>query len=129
MPDRIETGTYLVAVAAAGGNVTLTHARADTLDAVLDKLSGPGATITRGDRSIGISMNAQPAVNLKPRPTPRSPRICRRSSSRSTPLPAAPSIVHRNDFRKPFHACAEMLRLGAKIDVEAIRPSCMAWNV
>ena len=119
MPDRIETGTYLVAVAAAGGNVTLTHARADTLDAVLDKLSEAGATITRGDRSIGISMNAQPkAVNLKTAPYPAFPTDMQAQFIALNAIASGTGIVTETIFENRFMHVQEMLRLGAKIDVE-----------
>ena len=47
IPDRIETGTFLCAVAATGGDVTLTHTRCDILDAVVDKLRETGAVVTK----------------------------------------------------------------------------------
>lgn len=50
MPDRIETGTFLVAAAASGGEIHLRGTRSDTLDAVLDKLMEAGAAIESGDR-------------------------------------------------------------------------------
>ena len=54
MPDRIETGTFLAAAAATGGEVTLTGAAPDTLDATLDKLREAGVEITTGDAAIEI---------------------------------------------------------------------------
>ena len=58
MPDRIETGTFLVAAAAAGGDVTLTGARAGTLEAVLDKLAEAGSTLTVDQGSIRVARAA-----------------------------------------------------------------------
>src|SRR5258706_4158507 len=55
MPDRIETGTYLTAAAAAGGEIALTGARADTLQAVLEKLAGAGAEIACDDSVIRLA--------------------------------------------------------------------------
>ena len=56
IPDRIETGTFLCAVAAAGGDVTLRGARAEHLDAVIDKLREAGATIEDERRRIRVRM-------------------------------------------------------------------------
>jgi UDP-N-acetylglucosamine 1-carboxyvinyltransferase len=58
MPDRIETGTYLAAVAAAGGKVRLTHAAPDILGATLEKLHEAGARISTGTDSFEIEMSA-----------------------------------------------------------------------
>jgi UDP-N-acetylglucosamine 1-carboxyvinyltransferase len=122
MPDRIETGTYLAAVAAAGGNVTLTHARADTLDAVLDKLSEAGATITRGQGqsgTIGIAMNARPkAVNLKTAPYPAFPTDMQAQFIALNAIANGTGIVTETIFENRFMHVQEIIRLGAKIDVE-----------
>ena len=61
IPDRIEAGTFLCAVAAAGGDVVLRHARADHLEAVIDKLREAGATIEAGDDWIRVRA-ARPAA-------------------------------------------------------------------
>ncbi|MBL8521149.1 MAG: UDP-N-acetylglucosamine 1-carboxyvinyltransferase [Betaproteobacteria bacterium] len=119
MPDRIETGTYLTAVAAAGGEVTLTHARADTLDAVLDKLAEAGAAITRGERHIGIAMHARPkAVNLKTAPYPAFPTDMQAQFVALNAIARGTGIVTETIFENRFMHVQEMLRLGAKIDVE-----------
>ena len=71
MPDRIETGTYLAAVAAAGGRVRLTGAAPDTLDATLDKLREAGARISVQPDSIELEMDGRPqAVDLRTAPYP-----------------------------------------------------------
>ena len=69
MPDRIETGTFLVAAAATGGDVTLTGARPDTLDAVLAKLREAGAEIDTEEDRIRLRMHGRPrAVGLRTAP-------------------------------------------------------------
>ena len=60
VPDRIEAGTFLCAVAAAGGDVVLRGARADHLDAVIDKLREAGATIEAGDDWIRVRADGRP---------------------------------------------------------------------
>jgi UDP-N-acetylglucosamine 1-carboxyvinyltransferase len=119
MPDRIETGTYLTAVAATGGEVTLTHARADTLDAVLDKLAEAGAKITRGETTIGISMQGRPkSVNLKTAPYPAFPTDMQAQFVALNAIAQGTGIVTETIFENRFMHVQEMLRLGAKIDVE-----------
>ena len=75
LPDRIETGTYLVAAAITGGKVKLKNTRPDILDAVLDKLIEAGAEITTGDDWIALDMhgNRPKAVSLRTAPYPAFP--------------------------------------------------------
>ena len=71
MPDRIETGTYLAAAAAAGGKVRLTGAAADTLDATLGKLREAGGTVKSTGDWIELEMGGRPAgFNLRTAPYP-----------------------------------------------------------
>src|SRR6266511_2438932 len=74
MPDRIETGTFLTAAAAAGGDVRLKGARAGTLQAVLDKLAEAGAEIAAGEDSIRLTRRGVlKSVNLRTAPYPAFP--------------------------------------------------------
>ena len=75
MPDRIETGTYLVAAAATSGRVKLKDTRSDILEAVLVKLEEAGAKITIGDDWIELDMEGRrpQAVNIKTAPYPAFP--------------------------------------------------------
>jgi UDP-N-acetylglucosamine 1-carboxyvinyltransferase len=69
MPDRIETGTFLAAAAAAGGDVTLTGTRADTLEAVLEKLREAGAALAIDDSAIRVTREAPlKSVSLRTAP-------------------------------------------------------------
>jgi UDP-N-acetylglucosamine enolpyruvyl transferase len=91
LPDRIETGTFLVAAAMTGGKVTARNARPDTMDAVLAKLKEAGAHIETGESSITLDMQGRrpKAVNLTTAPHRPSRPTCRRSSWRSTAWPTA----------------------------------------
>jgi UDP-N-acetylglucosamine 1-carboxyvinyltransferase len=83
MPDRIESGTFLVAAAAVGGDITLTDARADILENVLEKLQEAGAEIQVTGSTINLKMNRRPmAVNVRTSPYPAFPPTCRRNSWR-----------------------------------------------
>src|SRR5687767_7575699 len=71
MPDRIETGTYLAAAAAAGGSVRLTGTAPDSLDATLEKLREAGATVRISDSTIELEMPARPSsVSIRTAPYP-----------------------------------------------------------
>ena len=74
-PDRIETGTYLVAAAMTGGRIRVEDARPDQLRAVLDKLSEAGAEVTTGPDWIGVDAEARPlaAVDVTTAPFPAFP--------------------------------------------------------
>ena len=80
MADRIETGTFLAAVAATGGDALITGTQAGTLDAVLDKLREAGATIDEAPTSIRVapSRRRSPRSTCAPRRIPRSRPTCRR---------------------------------------------------
>src|SRR4249919_2513341 len=75
LPDRIETGTFLIAAAMTGGHVTARRARPDTLDAVLDKLREAGAELDCSDDGITLDMQGRrpKAVNLTTAPHPAFP--------------------------------------------------------
>ncbi|CAN0452222.1 unnamed protein product, partial [Phaeothamnion confervicola] len=74
MADRIETGTFMAAVAAAGGEVVLTNARPDTLEAVIDKLTESGARVeVEADRIRIVSRRRPRAINLRTAPYPAFP--------------------------------------------------------
>ena len=102
--DRIEAGTFLCAVAATGGDVVLRHARADHLDAVIDKLRDAGATVTASDGGIAGSRLKLaclcPFESAKFRTTeyPGFPPTCKRSSWCSMPCAQGSVESDRNDF-------------------------------
>ena len=92
-PDRIETGTYLVAAAMTGGRIKVKDARPDQLRAVLDKLSEAGTEVTSGPDWIGVEARGRPlaAVDVTTAPFPAFPPTCRLSSPPSTRWPRAPA--------------------------------------
>ncbi len=119
MPDRIESGTFLVAAAATGGCITLTHARADILDSVLDKLREAGATVeVSGDR-IRLEMTGRPrAVNLRTAPYPAFPTDMQAQFMALNAIAEGSSIVVETIFENRFMHVQELQRLGAQIDIE-----------
>jgi UDP-N-acetylglucosamine 1-carboxyvinyltransferase len=119
MPDRIESGTYLVAAAATGGLITLTDARADILDSVIDKLREAGAKIeVDGDR-ITLSMSCRPlAVNLRTAPYPAFPTDMQAQFMALNAIAEGSSIVVETIFENRFMHVQELQRLGAQIEIE-----------
>ena len=119
MPDRIETGTFLVAVAATGGDVRLTNAAPRTLDAVIEKLRDAGASITTTDDAIHIVSKGRPtAVNLRTAPYPAFPTDMQAQFIALNSIADGTAIVTETIFENRFMHVQELVRLGAKIDIE-----------
>ncbi len=119
MPDRIETGTFLVAVAATGGDVTLTHTAPKTLDAVIDKLRDAGATITATENTLRIVGNKRLcAISLKTAPYPAFPTDMQAQFIALNCIADGTAIVTETIFENRFMHVQELVRLGAKIDIE-----------
>ncbi|MCG6951456.1 MAG: UDP-N-acetylglucosamine 1-carboxyvinyltransferase [Betaproteobacteria bacterium] len=119
MPDRIETGTYLAAVAAAGGRVRLTEAAPDTLDATLDKLREAGARISVQQDSIELEMNGRPhAVDLRTAPYPGFATDMQAQLLALDTIAQGTAMVTETIFENRFMHALELQRLGADIAIE-----------
>jgi UDP-N-acetylglucosamine 1-carboxyvinyltransferase len=119
IPDRIETGTFLCAVAAAGGDVTLQRANARHLDTVIDKLREAGATIAAGDDWIRVVGNGRPrAVSFRTSEYPSFPTDMQAQFMTLNCIADGSSVVTETIFENRFMHVNELVRLGAKIDVE-----------
>jgi UDP-N-acetylglucosamine 1-carboxyvinyltransferase len=125
MPDRIETGTFLVAAAATGGNVKVTGARPGTLDAVLDKLREAGVKIETGEDWITVAPNGANgtngklrAVNLRTAPYPAFPTDMQAQFVALNSIASGTSVVNETIFENRFMHVQELCRLGADIEVE-----------
>ena len=119
MPDRIETGTFLAAVTATGGDVRLTNTAPRTLDVVIEKLRDAGAVITTTDNEIHIVSNSRPeAVNLRTAPYPAFPTDMQAQFIALNTIANGTSIVTETIFENRFMHVQELVRLGAKIDIE-----------
>ena len=119
MPDRIESGTFLVAAAAAGGSITLTDTRADILDNVLEKLQEAGATIQVSGSTISLQMNRRPkAVNVRTAPYPAFPTDMQAQFMALNCIAEGSAMVVETIFENRFMHVQELRRLGAQIDVE-----------
>ena len=119
MPDRIETGTFLVAAAMTQGDLTLTNTRADILDSVLDKLREAGAQISTGENWIRLQMQGRPkAVNARTLPYPAFPTDMQAQIMTLNCLAEGTGIITETIFENRFMHVQELQRMGARIDVE-----------
>lgn len=120
MPDRIETGTYLVAAAATGGRVKLKDTDPTILEAVLSKLQEAGAEITTGEDWIELNMHGKrpKAVNIRTAPYPAFPTDMQAQFIAMNALSEGTSTVIETIFENRFMHVQEMQRMGAKIQIE-----------
>jgi len=120
LPDRIETGTFLVAGAITQGRVMTKRARPDTLDAVLVKLEESGAHINTGPDWIEVDMrgNRPKAVNLTTAPYPAFPTDMQAQFIALNAAAEGVGVVTETVFENRFMHIQELQRLGADIRVE-----------
>ena len=118
--DRIETGTFLVAAAMTGGRVTATHARPDTMDAVLDKLREAGAEVTTDGDRITLDMHGQRprAVNLTTAPHPAFPTDMQAQFMAMNCIAEGTGVIRETIFENRYMHVQELQRLGADIKVD-----------
>jgi UDP-N-acetylglucosamine 1-carboxyvinyltransferase len=119
IPDRIEAGTFLCAVAAAGGDVLLQGARADHLEVVIDKLREAGAAIDCGDDWIRVRAAGRPRpVNIRTSEYPLFPTDMQAQFMVLNCIADGSSRVTETIFENRFMHVNELLRLGARIEVD-----------
>jgi len=117
--DRIETGTFLCAVAAAGGDVTLKNTRSDILDVALDKLREAGAIVTTGPDWIRVQMAARPkAVSFRTTEYPGFPTDMQAQFMALNCIADGSSRITETIFENRFMHVQELNRLGASIDID-----------
>jgi UDP-N-acetylglucosamine 1-carboxyvinyltransferase len=121
LPDRIETGTYLVAAAMTGGKVKLKNTRPDLLDAVLIKLREAGARIECTDSSIELDMqgNRPHAVSLRTAPYPAFPTDMQAQFTAMNTVADGVGVITETVFENRFMHVQEMQRMGADITLES----------
>jgi UDP-N-acetylglucosamine 1-carboxyvinyltransferase len=119
MPDRIETGTFLAAAAATGGQVRLKDTRADLLDSVLDKLVEAGARIEAGEDWIALTRKRRlNAVSLQTAPYPGFPTDMQAQFMAMNAVASGSALITETIFENRFMHVQELKRMGADIDVE-----------
>jgi len=119
IPDRIEAGTFLCAVAATGGEVLLRGARADHLEAAIEKLREAGATIEAGEGWIRIRADGRPrAVSFRTSEYPAFPTDMQAQFMALDAIADGAATVAETIFENRFMHVPELMRLGARIDVD-----------
>jgi len=119
MPDRIETGTFLIAAAASGGEIHIKNTRPDILGAVLDKLNESGAEIEFGKDWINLKMNQRlKSVNLRTAPYPAFPTDMQAQFMVLNSVAEGTAIITETIFENRFMHVLELKRMGACIEVE-----------
>lgn len=119
VPDRIEAGTFLCAVAMTGGKVVLRNAAPKTMQAILEKLSEAGAIIEAGDDWISIDMQQPPhAVDIRTLPYPAFPTDMQAQFMVMNTIANGNSKVVETIFENRFMHVPELNRMGARISAE-----------
>ena len=118
MADRIETGTFLVAAAMAGGRVRVTHALPNTLDAVISKLRDAGARVDCGEDWIEIKSDGKlNAVDIRTAPHPAFPTDMQAQFMAMNTVATGAAQVIETIFENRFMHVQELRRLGANIEI------------
>jgi UDP-N-acetylglucosamine 1-carboxyvinyltransferase len=120
MPDRIESGTYLVAAAITGGRVRLTHTDPRHYDAVLQKLAEAGATIALGADWVELDMRGRrpKAVDIKTAPYPAFPTDMQAQFCALNAVAEGTATITETIFENRFQHVLEMQRLGANLAIQ-----------
>lgn len=119
MPDRIETGTFLVAATAAGGEIHLKDTDSRLLDAVLDKLTEAGACIDAHENWIHLKMDSKPkSVNLRTAPYPAFPTDMQAQFMSLNCVAEGTAIITETIFENRLMHVQELKRMNANIEVE-----------
>ena len=119
MPDRIEAGTFLCAVAACGGNITLNNTDADSMDATIEKLRTAGVSIEVDGTKIHASMNTRPkAVGARTAPFPGFATDMQAQLMAVNCVADGTAVVNETIFENRFMHVQELVRLGANIEIE-----------
>jgi UDP-N-acetylglucosamine 1-carboxyvinyltransferase len=126
LPDRIETGTYLVAAAMTGGHVTITKTAPDILEAVLIKLSEAGAHITTGSDWIEIDMKGKRphSVDIRTAPYPAFPTDMQAQFCAMNAVADGIGTITETVFENRFQHVLELQRMGADIQLEGNTAIC-----
>ena len=126
LPDRIETGTYLVAAAISCGKIKVKDTRADILDAVLAKLREAGAEIETGDDWISLDMHGKrpKAVDIHTAPYPAFPTDMQAQFTAMNAIAEGSGAITETVFENRFMHISELQRMGANIKLEGNTAIC-----
>ncbi len=126
LPDRIETGTFLVAAAVSRGKIRCHNTRSDTLDVVLAKLREAGADIETGQDWITLDMHGKrpKAVTLRTAPYPGFPTDMQAQFSLLNLVSQGTGMITETIFENRFMHISELIRMGAHAEIESNTVIC-----
>lgn len=126
LPDRIETGTYLVGAAMTGGKIRVENTAPETLEAVLIKLNEAGAEISVGDNWIELDMHGKRpiAVDVRTAPYPAFPTDMQAQFCAMNAVAEGTGVVTETIFENRFQHVLELQRMGAQIQLEGNTAIC-----
>ncbi|MCW2475522.1 MULTISPECIES: UDP-N-acetylglucosamine 1-carboxyvinyltransferase [unclassified Symbiopectobacterium] len=126
LPDRIETGTFLVAAAVSRGSIVCRNTRPDTLDAVLAKLRDAGADIEVGEDWISLDMHGKrpKAVTVRTSPHPGFPTDMQAQFSLLNLVAEGTGVITETIFENRFMHVPELIRMGAQAEIESNTVIC-----
>ncbi|MDJ0748528.1 MAG: UDP-N-acetylglucosamine 1-carboxyvinyltransferase [Woeseiaceae bacterium] len=126
LPDRIETGTYLVAAAMTGGKIRTVNTAPETLEAVLIKLKEAGAHIESGDDWIAIDMQGKrpTAIDIRTAPYPAFPTDMQAQVCAMNAVADGVGTITETIFENRFQHVLELQRMGADIQLEGHTAIC-----
>ncbi|HIF9205271.1 TPA: UDP-N-acetylglucosamine 1-carboxyvinyltransferase [Photobacterium damselae] len=126
VPDRIETGTFLVAAAVSGGKIVCRDTKASLMDAVLAKLEEAGAKVEIGDDWISLDMTDRElkAVNIRTAPHPGFPTDMQAQFSLLNLMAKGTGIITETIFENRFMHIPELIRMGAHAEIEGNTVIC-----
>jgi UDP-N-acetylglucosamine 1-carboxyvinyltransferase len=126
LPDRIETGTFLIAAAVTGGKIRCEHAAPKTLEAVLDKIAKAGAKVTTGENWIELDMQGRTlkSVDIKTAPHPGFPTDMQAQFVALNCVAEGTGVVTENIFENRFMHVPELHRMGAIISLQGNSAVC-----
>ncbi len=118
MPDRIETGTFLAAATATGGDIRLLNTDGALLTSIIAKLTAAGARISLGPNVISLAMNRRPrAVSIETAPYPEFPTDMQAQIMAVDCIAEGSGVITETIFENRFMHALELQRLGADIDI------------
>jgi len=131
LPDRIETGTYAMAVAMAGGDILLQNARPELLQAALDVLTRSGATVTSTNQGIRVARNGSglEPVDVTTAPFPEFPTDLQAQLMALMTRARGTSHITETIFENRFMHVGELARLGARIQLDGERATIEGVDV
>ena len=126
VPDRIETGTLLVAGAISGGRIVCRNTKPDTLDAVIDKLREAGAQVDVTEDTITLDMlgNRPKAVTIRTMPYPGFPTDMQAQFTLLNMVAEGTGVITETIFENRFMHIPELIRMGAKAEIEGNTAIC-----